>query len=302
MIRLGSSLPPLHKIQLWFALAVVGAAPVAAQQARPTVSDDSLHITGIFNSDLPRTERKFHLRLVVHPHFGDFTQRDNLRVPITLIYGVTSRWELSEETDTYFAHGLGKERLFSRAGFSALGVATKYRIGDQLWPGWDIGVSAGYISPIDHPPAEVTDALRHFTTSITFAHQLENHPAIRVFFAPSSDLVTHTTLAFEPTKNQLRDNSQGLTVGAVWERGVMTYTLETGYFTTRLTGHTSQDLYQVRPGFVFVIPRKWTFHAKGQWLFGLSMTASHGPDGNHFTFSGKLRINFDFKRHKEPAP
>jgi len=285
-------------------LAGMLAASLAAQEAPTRVSDDSLHIDGVFNSDLPRTEHKFNLKLVVHPHFGDFTQRDYLRIPIGLIYGVTSRWELSEETDTYFAHGLRHQGFFNREGFYGLALATKYQIGDRLWPGWDIGVGAGYITPVSRPPPEVTDGLKHLDSFITFAHQLERHPNLRVFFGLGSDLVRKTSLPYEQTKNDLRDNAQNITVGGVWARGRITYTLETSYSTTRLTGHTARDLYQVRPGFVLELPKKWTFHSKGQWLFGLSVNGTHGPDGNSFGASGKLRINFDFKNwwraKKEP--
>ncbi|HUL52218.1 MAG TPA: hypothetical protein VLT83_02295 [Opitutaceae bacterium] len=286
-------------------VAAVFAASAAAQQAPPHVSDDSLHIDGVFNSDLPRTEHKFNLKLVVHPHFGDFTQRDYLRVPVRLIYGVTGRWEISEETDTYFAHGLRKKPFFSQEGLSGVGVATKYDIGNHLWPGWDIGVGAGYIMPVSNPPAEVTDGLKHLNSFVTFAHQLERHPNLRVFWGVGSDLVRQTSIPFERTKNELRDNAQNLTVGGVWAHGAVTYTLETSYSTTRLTGHTARDLYQVRPGFILELPKKWTFHSKGQWLFGLSVNAEHGPDGNSVGASGKLRINFDFKnwwRSKKPPP
>jgi hypothetical protein len=277
-------------------LAAIVTGPVLAQETPPKVSDDSLNIPGVFNSSLPGTEHKANLKLVVHPHFGDFTQRDYLRTPVALIYGVTGRWEMSEETDTYFSHGLGKQRLFSRAGLSGLGFATKYRIGDQLWPGWDIGVGAGYIFPVDHPPPEVTDGLKHLDSFVTFAHPLLNHPGVRVFFNLGSDLVKQTAIPAETTKNQLRDNSQNVTVGAVWTRGAFTYTLETSYSTTRLTGHIKQDVFGVRPGFVWELPKKFTFYSRGQWIFGLGLHVDHGPDGTDIGLSGKLRINFDFKR------
>ncbi|MGA2444322.1 MAG: hypothetical protein ABSG50_02700 [Opitutaceae bacterium] len=297
----------MKKLLVGLGLATVLAGPVNAQEATPRVSDDSLHIDGIFNSDLPGTEHKANLKLVVHPHFGDFTQRDYLRTPVSLIYGVTGRWEISEETDTYFSHGLGKQSFFSRAGLSGLSFATKYRIGDQWWPGWDIGVGAGYVFPVDHPPAEVTDGLKHLDSFVTFAHPLVKHPGVRIFWGLGSDLVKQTSIPAETTKNELRDNAQSLTVGAVWERGAFNYTLETSYTTTRLTGHTNHDVYGVRPGCVWELPKKFTFYSKGQWLFGLSLHVDRGPDGFDAGLSGKLRINFDFKRwwgavKNHPAP
>jgi hypothetical protein len=162
-------------------------------------------------------------------------------------------------------------------------------------------VGAGYAFPVSRPPPDVTDGLKHLTSFAIFAHPLPRHPGTRIFFGLASDMVTQTSIPAERTKNALRHDNQTVKVGAVWERGAFNYTLETSYSTTCLTGHTNEDLVQIRPVVVWELPKKLTFHAKGQWLFGLSMNVAHALDGTSIGASGKLRINFDFKRWLQPA-
>ena len=96
--------------------------------------DEAVRIKGVFNSELPRTERKNFLRLIVRPHFGDFHRKDYLRVPVGVRYGLTQNWEVSTAFEGFFAHGLGDASPFSKYGLSAFQVGTKYRSSISLLP------------------------------------------------------------------------------------------------------------------------------------------------------------------------
>ncbi len=281
---------------LWIGVLAALAAPALAQNAPPKVSDSTLSSTGVIDSTLPGTEHRSSLRVNVRPSFGDLLDRDVFRIPTTLIYGLTDRMEFSERTDLYFAHGLGHEPLFSHGGASAVTFGSKYHVGDRLWPGWDIGVGALYVLPVDHPPPDLTDGFRHLGTYITFAHPLASHRGVRVFSSLGSDVVRKTSIQGEQTKNQLADNSLSVMAGAVWDRGAFNYTFEASYATTRLIGHTQRDVFGIRPGFLWQLPKKLTFNSKGQWLGGLNLHVEHGPDGMGIGLSGKLQVGFDFKR------
>ena len=103
-------------------------------------SDDDLRVRGIFNSVLPRTEKKNSLRLIVHPHLGDLTKRDNLRTALGFRYGITTRWEATAEADAYFSHGLKGKSFFEESGFSTLHLGTKYQLGKIFRLGWETSV------------------------------------------------------------------------------------------------------------------------------------------------------------------
>jgi len=286
------------------ALAVVAEEPAPAAKERP--SDDDLQIKGVFNSVLPRTERKHALRFIVHPHLGDLTKRDHLRTALGFRYGVTSRWEVSTEADAYFTHGLRHGGFFEENGFSTLHLGTKFQVGDPLGLGWDTSIGLNWQQPMGSPPLDVTDGLRHTAPFVTASHNLTERPGWRVFTGFGWDAVTQTATRGALDKNELGDDSINVTGGFLCERGPMTYALEATYYTTRFTAPVNRDVYALRPGIVWVLPQRFTFGSKGKWLLGAGLRLTHGPDGNDVGLNAKLRVNFDFKRllgrKQDPAP
>jgi hypothetical protein len=269
-------------------------APAPATKGPPT--DDEIRMQGIFNSALPRTEKKNSLRLIVHPHIGDLSNNDYIRTDLGVRYGITSRWEATAEAETYFSHGLGSQKFFEEAGFSGYHLGTKYALRDPFHIGWEASVGVDLLQPTGSPPVDVTDGLRHVAPFITFSHQMEKHPAWRVFWGVGYDDVTKTNVVGELTKNELGGDAVNASAGFLYERGTFTYTLETTYATMRPISDIDRDVFTIRPGIVWVIPQRFTFGAKGKWLLGFGLRASHGPDGYDYGASAKLRVNFDFKK------
>ena len=264
--------------------------------AKPAATDDDLRIRGVFDSALPRTEKKNSLRLIVHPHLGDLWEHTHLRTAVGVRYGLTERWEANVETDTYFTHGLKDGTFFEDKGFATLHLGTKYRLGDPFHLGWETAVGFDWSRPISSPPPEVTDGLRHITPYITFSRQLERHPAWRVFFGFNYEDITVTTTPGVLGKNQLNNDNLGVSGGFLFTRGPITYTLEAAYATEHPVRDLDREIVTLRPGFVWVVPAKYTFGAKGKWLLGVSLKLGHGQDGYDIGAGAKVRVNFDFKR------
>lgn len=277
-------------------LSVRPADVPADTPAAAKPSDDDLQIKGVFNSVLPKTERKHALRFIVHPHLGDLTKRDNIRTALGFRYGISSRLEASAEADAYFTHGLKHGSFFEDRGFSTVHLGTKYQIGDPLDLGWDTSIGLNWQQPIGSPPLDVTDGLRHTAPFVTASHNLAGAPGWRVFTGFGWDAVTQTATRGELEKNELGDDSINVTGGVLYERGPTTYALEATYYTTRFTASVHRDVYALRPSVVWVLPPKYTFGSKGKWLLGLGLRLTHGPDGNDVGLNAKLRVNFDFKR------
>lgn len=274
-----------------FAVLTVPSLPAA----EPAVSDDDLQIRGIFDSALPRTEQKHRLKIIVHPHLGDFDQREYIRMPIGLRYGLSSRLEVTGEVESYFSHGFGSRQWFETYGLSTIHVGTKYRIGTRLRPPWDTAVGIDYRTPTGTPPDDVSDGLTHISGFVTFSKDLERWSNWRVFWSVSGDEVATTGRPVTLQKNDLGDDSLAFTSGFVWQRKSLNYTLEATYATTRLTGGNQRDLVTVRPGFIWRLPKRLTFNSKGVWLFGLAARVGFGADGTDYGLGGKLRVSFDFK-------
>ncbi len=259
-------------------------------------SDDDLRIRGVFDSNLPNTERKYALKILLHPHFGDLHRHQYLRIPLGLRYGMSDRWEVSAEGETYFSHGLKNRSLGSETGFSGIRISSKYHGNFFRSPNWDEAIGFDYTVPMGTPPLELTDGLTHFKPYLNFANRLDNHPNIRVFWGVGLDLVGKTTIPGRLRENALGDDANSFTFGGVWEGERVSYTFETTYATTRILGDTDRDFISVRPGIIWKVPRSYTFNSRGNWVLGLAVRSTHGREGTDLGVSVKVRINLDFKK------
>ncbi len=273
--------------------AVARAAEPAAAPAQP---DDDLRLPGIFQSLLPFTEGKYALKLTLRPHFGDLTKRDYLRAPIGLRYGLSERWEVSGEVETYFAHGLKDRSFFDDSGFAAVRFATKYHLERPLFGHWDTAAGIEYLLPVDHPPPQITDGLQHVVPFVTFARPIAGYPGARFFWGLAADLINPTDIRGEMVRNELNDDTVTFSTGVVWQRFPFTYTFETAFTTTQVLGDIDEEIVTVRPGVVWRVPSKYTFDSKAEWFLGLGLRGEYGPDGTDFGVSARVRVNFDFKR------
>lgn len=260
------------------------------------LSDDELRLRGVFDTALPQTERKHALKLIFHPHFGDFSERNELRIPLGLRYGLTQNWEATGEVEGYVSHGFGDHAAFDEAGLSLLHLGTKYHWNTSPWSGWDTAAGVDYTMTVGHPPMDVTDGLEHFVPFVTFSHRLEDWPEVRVFWGLSADETRRSDIPGQRRKNQLGDDFQKFTGGFVWERGAVGYTLEASIASTRLTGDVSEDLFSIQPGIIWKLPRGLTLNSRDRWVLGVGLRSAYGPDGFDYGASAKVRVNLDFKR------
>jgi len=81
-------------------LVLLVSSTLRAQQPDPVpppapASDEKeLHkVSGIFDTDLPKTEKKGRIRVIIHPHLGDLTRRSYIRVPLGIRWGVNDHVE-----------------------------------------------------------------------------------------------------------------------------------------------------------------------------------------------------------------
>lgn len=257
--------------------------------------DDELLIPEIFQSHLPKTLEKYAVRLAVNPHIGDVERKNHLRLSTSLRYGLTENWEINAASDLYFSHGYGEIRAFENYGAANLRVGSKINLGEPLFAGWKIGAGFDYLFPTGRPPAELTDGLRHFMPYVTFSHRLESYPRIRIFGGIRMDKITRTDIPGEFGKNAFRESSAGITGGWVIDHKNWHYTMEVSYDTTRWMGNSSVDVYTIRPGVLWEIPKRNNREVKSNWVIGLAVKSTFGPGGTSLGASFRLRYSRDLK-------
>ena len=281
----------LALIVLPFAGAQDGATPAD----RPPPEDRALHkISGIFDTDLPKTERKGSIRLILHPHLGDFHRRSYLRLPFGVRWGVNDHMEFSAQVEPFVQHGLKSGSPGTGLGSVLFGA--KYAFVHWLKPDYDVSTGINIRLPVDHPPLDMTDGHDHYTPYLVISRKSPRTAGLTYFVSGTVDLMNKSSIEGSFRKNDMHSSSMILGTGFVLDRYPFHYTLEAGYQTTSLIGTDNKQLVFVKPGFAWDLPPRLTFNSKGRWLFGFSMKFAEGPDGLRIDSSGKIRGEFSFRR------
>jgi len=261
-------------------------------------SDDDLRVRGVFDSNLPNTERKYSLKFVLNPHFGDFHRYNHLRIPMGLRYGMSERWEVQAEVESYIPHGLGNGAEGSETGILGYRFSSKFH--EDLFPNydWDQVVGFDFSSPLAQAPVEITDGLTHFRPYLNFARYSERNPRRRFFWGVGLDIANESKFDGRLRKNAIGESANTFRWGSVWEGDEFTYTFEVVYATSRFLGELDRDRLVVRPGIIWRVPRSHTFNSRGNWILGGALKSSYGRNGFDLGVSLKIKINLDFKDGK----
>lgn len=277
------------------------ALPVRADESPPppAASGSNSHpelrkIEGIFNTDLPKTERKGAVRLIFHPHFGDFTSRSYLRIATGIRWGVNDHTELNFLLEPYFDHHLKSDRPGNGIGDVQLGV--KYGFRDKLVPGYDTSAGLNLYIPVGHPPLDLTTGFNRYSPYFVISRKIDSAPGLVVFLNTGLNFLSKSSVPGTFDRNQAHSNSLALTPGLVYDRHPFHYTLEVSYETTALIGSGNQTFLTVRPGIAWDLPRTLKFNSKGRWLIGFGFHATFGPDGTTSGTGAKLRAEFGVSR------
>ncbi len=281
------------------------AAPPAAVAANGEPPSLSSRIPGLFEIELPKTERRGNIRFIFQPSFRDLISKAYLRIPLEFRWGVNDHFELNSAIETYFDHGL-RSGQSSGYGISELHFGAKYAWLKWLKPTWDASVGFNSSIPVSRPPIELTDGHDHFTPYIVFGRKLGWAPGLSGFIHASADFIAKSSTPGNFGRNQPHSHSLTLTPGLLYDRKAWHYTLEVDGTTTSLIGKGDHDFVTIRPGVIWDLPKKLVFNAKGRWLAGFNVTAVFGPDGNTFStggrFRGELNLTHLFRRDQPDDP
>ncbi len=270
------------------AAASPGPVPAAAE-------DQTLHkINGIFDTELPKTERKGVIRFIVHPHLGDFTSRSYVRVPLGIRWGVNDHVEFTATVEPYIEHGLRSGSPGN--GIGDFEVGGKYAFRRWLDTDWDASTGVNLRRPVGSPPLDMTDGYNHYTPYLTLSRPSARTENLTWFLNGTVDLMEKSSVAGTFRKDDPHSSSLLFSTGFVLDRYPYHYTLETGYQTTSLIGKDNQQFVFVKPGFAWDLPRRLTFDSHGRWLFGFSVKITEGPDGTRVDTGGKIRGEFNLRR------
>jgi hypothetical protein len=267
------------------------ANPPSDQETRPFLSG----IRGLFDVDLPSIDPPGTVKLVLHPHFGDLIRKDYMRVEGGFRWAINDHFELRPEASIYFTHGLGDDNN-DGFGVGEIRLAGKYVL--RGWPNNDMETSLtlNVEKPVGHPPVNLTDGFNHFAPGFMVQHRSSRNHKLTTFAGAGLDLVSVSDIAGTPVRNQPLDDSANFTAGLIYDLGQVKWTLSAIYATTAVLGDTTEHFYYLRPSLLWYVPRKYTFNSKTQWILGLGVRASYGPDGTELSFYNRVRAEITFRQ------
>lgn len=280
--------------------ALLALNPLRAQEAgastvKPSADDLSMHkISGIFDTDLPKTERKGSIRFIIHPHLGDFTSRSYVRLPLGIRWGVNDHVELTATVEPYLQHGLKSGSPGN--GIGDLQFGAKYAFTNWFKPDYDASTGINIRLPVGSPPIDLTDGYNHYAPYLVVSRKSPHTPGLTYFVSSTADIMRKSFVNGRFRKDDPHSSSLLFGTGFVLDRFPYHYTLEAGYQTTSLIGKDNKQFVFAKPGFAWDLPRRLTFNSRGRWLFGFSIKFTEGPDGLRVDTGGKIRGEFSLRR------
>jgi hypothetical protein len=273
------------------------AAPAGNLQAAPEQGTLSTRVRGLFDFDLPTIDPPGTIKLTLHPHFGDLVRRDYMRVDTGFRWAVNDHFEISPDASVYFTHGLGGSD--GGYGIGEVRLGSKYILRGWPDPDFETSIFANIEVPTGSPPVDLTDGFNHFAPGFLVQHHASHNPRLTTFAGAGVDLISDSGIAGTPVRNQPLDDSMNFTAGAIYDLGEFKWTLSTTYATTAGLGDAAEHFFYVRPNLLWYVPRKFTFNSKTQWLLGLGLRASWGPDGTQLSFYNRVRAEITFRQVME---
>ncbi|RXK56646.1 hypothetical protein ESB00_12480 [Oleiharenicola lentus] len=282
-----------------FTILVLTAAaqtvPSAASSQTPPGDTSFLtKVRGLFDFDLPDIDPPGTIKLTLHPHLGDLIRRDYMRVDTGFRWALKENFEINPEAAVYFTHGFGGGN--DGYGIGELRLGSKYILRGWPDPDMETSVFVNVEVPVGSPPVNLTDGLNHFAPGFLVQHHSTRNRKLTTFAGAGLDLVSVSDIAGTPVRNQPLDDSMNFTAGAIYDLGQVKWTFSATYATTAVLGDVTEHFLYLRPSMLWYVPRKYTFNSKTQWLLGLGLRASWGPDGDELSFNTRVRAEVTFRQ------
>ena len=264
-------------------------AETAAVAPRPTLLS---RVQGLFDFDLPELDPPGTFKLTVHPHLGDLLHRDYLRVTGGLQWALNDRFELRTEADFFGNHGL--RHGTSGYGAGQLHSGAKYVFPKGTHPDFETSVGLNVDTPVGRPPFDFTDGHNHYSPYIVLQHHTNFDRHLTTFGGVSLDFLTLSSVPGAFGRNAPHDDSASLNIGGIYDLGAVKWTLTGTYTTTALSHGSHENFFTLRPSLLWFVPKKYLFNGKTQWIVGLGLRSTWGPDGYELSTSSRVRAELTF--------
>ena len=277
--------PRHHSPSKAIVLSVVLTARLTLPAAEPITTADRvresvLQMTDFFDTMLPGVLGENDITLHVQPKFSDLRDREFMRFPLELRYGLTDRWELKGGIVPFTPNPFNRGRQH-RWGPGELRLGARYDLRKSL--GFFDQTTVGFEAraPVGKPPVQFNDHYTHVKPFVSAARKLHRWPATTFYANAAYDRTIDLTHRAAPPPEVVRRNIVEVAPGLLYKPG------EFGYFTEYRFRHLREDdgyrlAHDVQFGTIWDVPlartAKWRLPGKWQLDLAYKVSREEGRD------------------------
>ena len=255
------------------------------------VRERVLRMTDFFDTMLPGVLGENNITVHLQPKFSDLRDREFMRFPIELRYGLTERWDLVGGIVPFTPNPFNRGRQH-RWGPGEIKLGARYDLGKSLafFDETTVGLEAR--APLGHPPVQFNDHYTHVKPFVAVSRKLHTWPSTTFYANAAYDRSLDLTHRAAPPPEVVRRDITELAPGLLYKPG------EFGYFAEYRFRHLREDDgtrlgHEARFGTIWDVPlartAKWSL--PGKWQLDLACKAGK-EEGRERDVGFTARVNW----------
>lgn len=254
--------------------------PSTAERVRNQVREQVLRMTDFFDTMLPGVLERHSMTLHLQPKFSDLRDREYIRFPVELRYGLTDRWELLGGIAPFVPNPINRGSDH-RWGPGETKLGARYDIGRSLGFFDDTTVGIETRIPLGRPPVAINDHYTHVKPFVSAARKLQVWPSTTFYINLAYDRSVDLTHRDPPPSEVVRQNITEVAPGLLFKPS------EIGYFAEYRFRHIRDDAgwhlaHEVQFGTVWDVPlartERWNLPGKWQLELAYKVSQEEGRD------------------------
>lgn len=260
---------------------------------RSRMIDDMVKMRELFDTTIPGTLKKYNLVFSFSPRASDVRKGEFVRLPATIRYGLSNRWELSTGVTPFCPNPInsGYQHRWGM-GMGSLGIRYNWGHWGKLFDQVTIGVDGR--TPLGKPPKEIIDYYAHAVPYINTSRPLPfPHTTLYTNISYDQALDAPWREHDDPPADEFRSNIITVTPGVLYKPGEFGAFFEHNWRRYRIDTMGTHFGYEFKVGPIWDVPlwRTRSWGLPGKWQVEVAGRVSF-EEGYHASTGVSLRVRW----------